>query len=155
MAGIVKYHPKRTWAPLTNLMDIHRDMDEMFDAFFSPFGTPKAREVTGWYPSMDVFEDEENFTLTAELPGLCEKDIHITMESNTLSIEGERKEEKETKSGQFHKLERKFGSFCRSFQLPTNIKEDKISAHYEDGILKVDIPKLKKSKPKHIEIKVT
>ena len=150
MSDLIKYHPRKTWAPL---LDFHRDIDNLFDSFFAPFAHGSLKD-TAWSPAVDVYEDDDKFTLSAELPGMTEKDIRIDIENNTLTIQGERKQEKEVKKGRYHKVERTYGAFCRSFQLPSNVKADKIKARYKDGLLEVTLPKVEESKPKRIEVKV-
>lgn len=153
MFGLTKYQPRRSWTPVSGFRTMQEEMDRLFDNFFAP-GLAATCAESAWCPSVDVFEDDDKFTLRAEVPGMSDKDIQISVQDNTISIRGEKKEEKEEKDIHYHKLERVYGNFCRSFQLPANVEEEKISAHYKDGILEVMLPKTAQTKAKSIEIKV-
>ncbi|HHF42390.1 MAG TPA: Hsp20/alpha crystallin family protein, partial [Candidatus Aminicenantes bacterium] len=103
-------------------------------------------------PSDDIYETEHEVVLTAELPGMDEKDIEIKVEDNTLTISGERRMEKEIKEENYHRIERAYGSFCRSFTLPNYVDQDKISAEYDNGILKITMPKKPELKPRKVKV---
>ena len=107
-----------------------------------------------WSPAVDVAEHENNYLVNVELPGIGKDDVKITMRENVLTIEGEKKAENETKDKNYHRVERSFGKFQRSFSLPKNVKSDAIEAEYKDGVLSVSIPKAEEVKPKQIEVKV-
>lgn len=154
MFDITRYEPRRLWGPLTTFRNVQEEMDRFFDDFFTGGHKETALE-TGWYPAVDVLEDNDKFTLKAEVPGMTEKDVKITVEENAISIHGEKKEEKEEKGLHYHKLERSYGAFSRNFQLPSNINRDQISAQYRDGILEITLPKTTQSKPKIVEIKAS
>ncbi len=145
------------WRPLRDLMSIQEEMDRMLDRFFGP-GLLEEMEVTTptvWSPNVDIAETNDAFIVTAELPGLNKKDIHVTYKDGVLTIEGERKREKEEKEVNFYRVERYYGKFCRTFHLPAEVREDKIEANYKDGILTVHLPKAEKAKAKEIDIKVS
>lgn len=153
MLGLVRYQPKRNWARLPGIQEFQNEVEKLFDDFF----TTASLEPTGernWTPAVDIIEENDKYLLKAELPGIKEKDIRLNVENNTLTLQGERKEEKEIKEGKCHRTERFYGTFYRAFQLPNNLETDKIKAHYKDGILEVELPKSAESKPKQIEIKV-
>ena len=144
------------WNPVKDLIDFHDEMDSMLDSFFSPrfldgwvFDRPAV-----WYPNVDVTETDDEYTLKAELPGMSKDDIQITFKDGVLTLEGERKKETESKDVNYHRLERAYGKFCRSFELPSEVVADKISAEYKDGVLIVHLPKTEESKSKQIKIKV-
>jgi len=124
----------------------------MFDGFFR--GTQdEDYTISSWTPAVDIAEHDDEYKVKVELPGVNKEDVKITLESNILTIRGEKKQEKETKKENYHRVERSYGSF-RSFTLPTTVKSDKIDAVYKDGILSVSLPKAEEAKPKQIEVKV-
>ncbi len=106
-----------------------------------------------WNPAVDIKETEEALTLLAELPGMTKDDIGVSLEKNVLTISGERKFEKDTEKENFHRIERSYGAFARSFTLPSNVKTDSVEASFENGVLSIQLPKLEETKPKKIEIR--
>ena len=110
--------------------------------------------TTGFAPLVDIYEDEHNITLKIEVPGIDEKDIDVRIENNTLTVHGERKLEKEEKEENFRRVERQYGSFTRSFTLPTTVDGEKVSANYDKGILKISLAKKAEAKPKQIKVNV-
>jgi HSP20 family protein len=107
---------------------------------------------TAWNPSVDIFENDNDVVFKAELPGMNAKDIEVKLENNVLMIKGERRFEKETDEKNYHRIEREYGTFSRSFALPTAVNADKVTAEYKDGVLKVTLPKKEEIKPKPIKI---
>jgi HSP20 family protein len=105
-----------------------------------------------WTPSVDIYETENSLVLTAEVPGLDERDIEIRIEDNTLTLKGDRKFEKETKEENYHRIERSYGSFYRSFTLPHYIDQSKIEAEHDNGILKITMPKKHELKPRKVKV---
>jgi len=145
------------WTPMRDLLDITEEFNRMLDRFFSP-GLLEEAELptpTTWYPMVDIVEKKDEYIVNAELPGMKKSDIHITFKDGVLTIEGERKQEKEEKDVDFHRVERRYGKFYRTFQLPAVIKEDKIEATYKDGILTIHLPKAEEARAKEIEVKVS
>ncbi|MBN2082128.1 Hsp20/alpha crystallin family protein [bacterium] len=129
------------------------EMDRLFDDFFS--AVPDRNDNNGiWSPNVDIREDENNFTIVAELPGMAKEDIDLEVEQNTLAIKGERKFERKDEGENYHFVERSYGSFYRSFRLPKNVDGEAISAEYKDGLLTVILPKQAEVKPKKVEIKM-
>ncbi|MBM2839971.1 MAG: Heat shock protein, Hsp20 family [Bacteroidetes bacterium] len=128
------------------LLNLDREISDILDD--GSFGT------SVWTPAVDVAENENEVQVKVELPGVSKDDVKITMQENILTIRGEKKQEKETKNSEYHRVERSYGSFQRSFTLPTNVKHDKIEASYNDGVLTVTLPKAEEAKPKQIEVKV-
>lgn len=125
------------------------DLDRMFDDFDRSFGLSPFRGAAGergWAPAVDVFEDEKEIVLTADLPDMDQKDLDIHVEDNQLTIKGERKFENEEKKDKYHRIERRYGSFQRTFALPDTVDGDNIVAKYDKGVLKVTLPKLEKPK---------
>jgi HSP20 family protein len=110
--------------------------------------------VSEWTPLVDITEDEKEYLIKAELPEVKKEDVKVTVEDGTLSITGERKFEKEEKGKKYHRVERAYGSFMRSFTLPEGTTGDKVSAEFKDGVLKVHLPKSEEVKPKSIDVKV-
>jgi HSP20 family protein len=105
-------------------------------------------------PPVDIYEDEHNITLKIEVPGIDEKDIDVRIENNTLTVHGERRFEKEEKEENFRRVERQYGSFTRSFTLPTTVDPDNVQADYEKGVLKIQLAKKAEAKPKQIKVNV-
>lgn len=128
------------------------EMDRLFDNFFGM--TPASTERGAvWSPAVNVREDENNFYIEAELPGMKKEDIDLEIEQNSLCIKGDRKFEKKEEGENYHFVERSYGSFYRSFSLPSNVDAEGISAEYKDGVLQVTVPKKEEVKPKKVEIK--
>ena len=143
------------WTPV---MDPFRDrFARLFNQFLGQAlpSTLPSEEVSNqrWAPSVDIKETPDSLTLTAELPGLTKSDVQITIENQVLTISGERKFEKETKGETFHRIERAYGSFLRSFTLPANVQADKVDASFANGLLTVTLPKADEAKPRKVEIK--
>ena len=108
--------------------------------------------TTAWNPSVDIFENDNEVIIKAELPGMNSKDIEVKLENNVLMLKGERRFEKETKEENYHRIEREYGAFSRSFALPAAVNSDKVTAEYKDGILKVTLPKKEEIKSKPIKV---
>lgn len=138
--------------PFSNLLRLQREMDSLFDEFFER--TPFRRELRefDWYPSVDVSEDKKEIKVEADLPGIKKENIDVNVDGNVLTIKGQRKREEETKEEDYYCCERSYGTFRRSFTLPSNIDADKVKAKFKDGVLALTIPKLKETKGKQIEI---
>jgi HSP20 family protein len=128
--------------------------DPFFRLFDSFFGETPSEEMTGraWTPPVDVQETEEGYRLFAELPGMTREDIQITLENNVLRLSGERKFEKDVKKENFHRIERSFGSFTRTFALPSQVDAERIQAAFENGVLTINLPKAEQAKPRKISI---
>ncbi len=113
----------------------------------------EAVSLSKWTPSTDIIENKDNFVVHIELPGVKKEDVKITLQQNVLTISGEKKQESEAKEQDFHRVERSYGKFMRSFRLSSLVKGDAIDANYKDGILTIKLPKAEEAKPKEIEIK--
>ena len=107
-----------------------------------------------WAPAVDIYEQDNNIVLKAELPGVDPKDVDIRLENNTLTLSGERKFDNEVKKESYHRVERAYGAFTRSFTLPTVVDQGSIKAEFKDGVLRVTLPKREEAKPKQIQISV-
>ena len=140
------------WDPLRDLTTLRERMNRLFEEAYTSRGEEKDLVSSKWNPSVDIYEKENAIVLKAELPGIDENDIELKIEDSTLTLKGDRKFEKETKEENYHRIERSYGSFYRSFTLPRNIDQDKIKAESENGILKVTLPKKAELKPKKVKI---
>jgi HSP20 family protein len=125
------------------------DIDRFFDEAFLP--TRRQASEGAWAPKVDISEDDGKIVVKADLPGVGEKDVSVKVEDNVLTLTGERKFEKETDEENFHRVERTYGSFARSFTLPETVDTDKISAKYDKGVLNISIPKVE-TKPKTAKV---
>jgi HSP20 family protein len=105
-------------------------------------------------PPVDIYEDENKLTLKLEVPGIEEKDLDVRLENNTLTVRGERKLEQEEKEENFHRIERRYGAFSRSFTLPNTVDVENVRANYENGILRLELLKRAEAKPKQIKVSV-
>jgi len=154
--AIVKRRPLELWEPFREMRTLQDRVNRLFE---SAFGYPVRTETPllreGWLPPVDIHEDSNNIYLKAELPGIKKDELNIAVEGDTLTIKGEKKHESEVKEEQFHVMERTYGSFSRSFSLPTNVDSSKVRADYKDGVLTLTLPKKEESKPKKIEVKVS
>jgi HSP20 family protein len=121
---------------------------------FSPVSGEGEVSTRTWAPPVDIYENGDNLVLKAELPGVNPDDVEIRVEDNTLYLKGERKFEKEVKEQNYHRVERSYGSFTRSFSLPNSVDADKVAANYKDGVLTLTMPKKEEAKPKTIKINV-
>ena len=140
------------WDPFRDLLTLRDKMNRLFEETFSLRGEEKDLISGTWTPAVDIYETENAVVLTAELPGMEEKDIQLKIEDNNLVLKGERKFEKETKEENYYRIERAYGSFYRSFTIPTAVDQEKITAEYNNGVLKVTMPKKEEIKPKEIKI---
>jgi HSP20 family protein len=110
--------------------------------------------VADWVPTVDIAEDDREYLIKVEIPEVDKKDVKVTVENRLLTIQGERKKEKEDKNKRFHRIERVYGTFVRSFALPDDAEEENVKAEFKDGMLTVHVPKTEKAKPKKVEVQV-
>jgi HSP20 family protein len=129
-------------------------MNRLFRESYSPEGPEEALTTTSFAPPVDIYEDEHNITLKLEVPGIDEKDLDVRVENTTLTIIGERKMEKEEKEENFRRVERQYGGFTRSFTLPSSVDSGQVSAHYDKGVLKINLAKKAEATPKQIKVSV-
>src|SRR6476661_9289710 len=125
-------------------IDPFRELASFFENFTEPTGKDQLT-AGSFVPPVDVYEDEHNLVLKLEVPGVEENDLNVSVENSTLTIQGERKFEKEEKEENFHRIERRYGSFIRTFKLPNTVDADKVGASYEKGILKITLAKRARS----------
>jgi HSP20 family protein len=140
------------WDPFRDLITLREKMNRLFEEAASSRGEEKDLISSSWTPSVDIYETEHEVVLTAEVPGIDDKDIEIKIEDNTLTLRGERNLEKEIKEENYHRIERAHGSFYRSFSIPNYIDAEKIKAEHENGVLKVGMPKKLELKPRKIKV---
>ena len=138
--------------------DPFSEMDDMFDRYTKAVGWPRrgSQELmaTGdWAPRVDISETDNEFIIKAEIPEVGKEDLKVTVDNNVLTIRGERKQEKEEKGKKFHRVERYYGTFARSFTLPENVDQAKIEASFKDGMLNLRLPKTGEVRAKEIEVK--
>src|SRR6266849_3838002 len=142
------------WYPYRELNTLQERVNRLFHESFSNEGRDESLATSSFAPAVDVYEDEHNITLKIEVPGIDEKDIDVRIENNTLTVHGERKFEKEEKEENFRRVERQYGSFTRSFTLPSSVDPGQVSAHYDKGVLKINLAKKAEAKPKQIKVNV-
>jgi len=142
------------WRPMRDLFHFRDEMDRLFDEYMERF--PARREIGErmWSPDVDVHETGNDVVVEAEIPGLDQKDITVSIKDNVLTLKGEKKQEKAIKEANYHRVERSYGSFARSFTLPTGVVADKASATYDNGVLRITLPKSEEVKPKEIAVEV-
>jgi HSP20 family protein len=138
------------WDPARELDTLQSDVNRLFDGFFGRSASPSSGRR--WIPAMDLVETDDHLVLRADLPGLDREDIEIEVKDNVLTVAGERKAEHEEKGEGFHRVERAFGRFSRSLDLPQGIAADEVDARFDRGVLEVRIPKPEERKPTRIEI---
>lgn len=127
---------------------------DLFDRFFADtYPLPVLNEKNEWVPAFDIKENEKEYVVIAELPGIDTKDLDVTLSDGVLTVKGEKRQEHEEKRGDYHRIERRYGSFQRNFRLPGKVKTDAIDANYKDGILRLILPKTEESETKKIEVK--
>ncbi len=142
------------WKPMGDLVDIQDEMNRMFNDFFGRVPARRAGASERWIPAVDISEDQDNLYVDVEIPGMNKEDIKVSLEHNVLSLKGEKKQEKEVKEENYHRWERRYGSFARAFELPMPVQSNRINASYKSGVLHVILPKAEEVKPKEIPIEV-
>lgn len=150
------------WNPFTTRWNPVKERDDLESRLATILGSrgvtgkgeKEALTVTEWSPLVDITEDEKEYRIKAELPEMKKEDVKLTVENDVLSISGERKYEQEEKGKKYHRIERSYGSFMRSFSLPEDVDGSKVSAGYKDGMLTVHLQKSERAKPRAIEVKV-
>ena len=151
MTVLTRWEPFREFSAMQDRIN---RMDRLFRESYSPEGPEEALTTTSFAPPVDTYEDEHTVTLKMEVPGIDEKDIDVRIENNTLTVHGERKIEKEEKQENFRRVERQYGSFTRSFTLPSSVDAGQITADYDKGVLKIKLAKKAEAKPKQIKVNV-
>ena len=145
------------WEPSRDLVSLQGRMNRLFDESFS--GSARTNDDDwalggSWAPAVDIYEKDGNIVLKAELPGIDAKSVDVRVENNVLTLRGERKFDESVSKDNFHRVERAYGTFTRSFTLPTVVDTGKIKAEFKEGVLKLTLPKREESKPKQIQVEV-
>jgi len=139
---------------MPRISDLNREMNRLFDSFFKGDVADGASFGSSWTPAVDILEKEDSYVLEAELPGLKKEDVKISVQDNILTLRGEKKDERKESRKGYLRMETGYGSFTRSFTLPSTINTSKIEAEFKDGVLKINVPKAEEAKEKLIEVKV-
>ncbi len=139
------------WDPFKELTNLKTQMDKIFESLM---GSSEDIQSGSWVPPVDIYETENEVVIKAEVPGVAQKDIEIKVEDDTLVIKGEKKFERDMEKETYHRAERVYGKFQRSFILPKSIEKDKIKATLKQGVLTIVLPKKEEVKPKEISIQV-
>lgn len=141
------------WSPMRDIMSVRDEMNRLFNEVFS---RPRDEEGTwlsgAWTPPVDIYETSDALVLKAEIPGFSKEDVSVELKDHTLILKGERQREAEVKEENYQRLERAYGTFQRSFLLPTTVDQEKVQASYKDGVLELRLPKVEAAKPKRIAI---
>ena len=151
------------WEPMMSRWNPFKELEEREQRLSAYLGRPGGRTEAGkeamtiaeWSPLVDITEDDKEYVIKADLPDVKKEDVKLTVQNDVMSISGERKYEKEDKGKKYHRVERAYGNFMRSFTVPEDADGSKVSAEYKDGVLNVHLPKSEKAKPKSIEVKVS
>ena len=139
--------------PWNELFDLQTSINQLFDQSFGQSSQTGAALNT-WTPAVDVYEDENAFLIKVDLPEINKEDVKVNLNENVLALTGERRFEHEDKREGYHRVERTYGQFYRSFTLPPNVNTEAISAEFRDGVLRLTLPKREEAKPKQIEVKI-
>ncbi len=140
--------------PFRDLRSLQDEMNRLFSGTFSR-GSQDEVLRGAWSPSVDIFENKNEIVLEAELPGMSAEDVNISIENNVLTLHGERRFEKKDESDNFHRVERSYGSFTRSFTLPPTVSSENTNAEFNNGVLRLTLAKREEAKPRRIEINAT
>jgi HSP20 family protein len=145
------------WEPVRDLLGLRERMNRLFEESARGLGRGQEEDwvMGAWAPAVDIYEKGTDVVLKAELPGLDPKDVDIRIENNVLTLKGERKIEDEIKQEDYHRVERSYGGFTRSFTLPSTVDTTNVKADYKDGVLRITLPKREEAKPKQIQVDIT
>lgn len=144
------------WNPFNELEDISNRLNQIFGrSAVQPETGQQMLKVADWAPSVDISETDKAYLIKAEIPEVKKEDVKVTIDDGMITLQGERKMEKEEKGKKFHRIERSYGSFVRSFRLPDGVDESKAKAEFKDGMINVTLPKSEKAKTKAVEIAVS
>ena len=140
--------------PFRELFDLQHGINKLFADAVDTSGSG-TQTLSAWTPAVDIYEDETGFLIKCDLPEIGRDDLKVSLDNNVLSLSGERKIEHEDKRDGYHRLERSYGQFYRSFTLPANVNPEGIAAEFRDGVLRLTVPKKEEAKPKQIQIKIS
>lgn len=152
MDNLTKWDPFKDWDPVQELNEFQNRLGSFFGR--SSRRSQESGALAEWAPLVDIIEDDKEFVVKADLPEVKKDDVHVTVDGGVLTIYGQRKFEKEEKHKRYHRLERSYGSFTRSFSLPEGADASKVRAEFKDGLLQVHMPKSETARPKQIDVKV-
>ena len=157
MSTLIRYQTPElsTWSPFDRFSTLRDEMNRLFDLSLPGFGGREDRLLGVWSPPLDVLQDKDHVFVKCELPGMKKEDIQISLHENTLTISGERRQEREVKEGDAFRSERFFGRFHRSLTLPVPVQANQVKAQYKEGILAVTLAKAEEAKTKQIEVQVS
>jgi HSP20 family protein len=150
--ALLRWRPVQSFFP--QIWDIQNEINKVFNNVVSPFSSEEGERRGTWSPSVDIAETEQEIVVSADLPGLNKEDIRVNVQNNALTFSGERKQETKSEGSNYHRLERSYGFFSRSFTLPATVKADGIQAAYKDGVLRLTLPKVEEAKPRQIAVDV-
>lgn len=142
------------WDPFRELEDMSERLNRVFSRPALRNNGKESMTVADWMPTVDISETDGEYLIKAELPEVKKEDVKVTVENGVLTLQGERRQEREEKGKKYHRVERSYGSFVRSFTLPESVDEGGVKAEYKDGVLNLHLPKSEKVKPKAIDVKV-
>jgi len=142
------------WDPFRDVLALQNRMNSLFQDFSRGQNEADTLAAAAFAPPVDVYEDEHKVVLKLEVPGMKQEDFDIRVENNTLTVSGERKFEKEEKEENFHRIERRYGSFYRAFTMPNTVNTENVKANYDAGVLKIELEKRAEAKPKQIKVGV-
>jgi len=152
MTTMTRFVPFRS--ALNDVAVLQNRLNSIFSDFARPEGGQETLAAGNFIPAVDVYEDEHRISLKLEVPGVKQEDLDVRVENQTLTVKGERKFEAEEKEENFHRIERRFGSFVRSFSLPVSVDTASIAAKYENGVLAIQLTKKEAAKPKQVKIEI-
>lgn len=141
------------WDPFRDLVSIQDELNRLFGRTYAAVGPTRPAAAGSWMPSMDVYETEDQIVATVELPGIEPDQVEVAVEDSTLTISGSRELTSEAREESFHRVERRYGSFSRAISLPQTANTDEVEAHFDKGVLTVEVPKIERAKLKRIQIK--
>jgi HSP20 family protein len=142
------------WDPYREVLTLQNRLNSLFQDYGRGHGENDSVSTAAFVPLVDVYEDEHKIVLKLEVPGLKQEDLNIQIENNSLTVKGERKFEKEEKEENFHRIERRYGSFFRSFTVPNTVNSEAVKASYDAGVLRIELEKRAEAKPKQIKVQV-
>jgi len=142
------------WDPFRDVFALQNRVNSLFHEFNRGQNDSEPASTAAFVPAVDIYEDEHKIVLKLEVPGLKQEDLDIRIENNTLTVRGERKFDKEEKEENFHRIERRYGSFFRSFTVPNTLNTDNVKADYDAGVLRIELEKRAEAKPKQIKVQI-
>jgi HSP20 family protein len=152
MTTLTRFVPFRS--PLADVAVLQNRLNSIFSDFARTEGEQESLAMGSFIPPVDVYEDAQQLVLKLEVPGIKQQDLNVQVENQTLTVKGERKFEKDEKEENFHRIERRYGSFVRSFTLPQTVDAGSVKANYEHGVLTVSLAKKEAAKPKQVKVEI-